>query len=143
MATKPQLTEKQESFALAYILNGRNASQAYRDVYDLKEDIKDTTVWRRAHEVLHNSKVQARVEVLQLQQYHGDVMTIEERKLLLTKWSREGDGKAVEMLNKMEGVYVEKREISSTSEIRYIAHLPVEDDAETVVFKQVESITSE
>ncbi len=109
--TKPILTEKQAAFAFEYIANGRNASDAYRTVYNLKPDIKPETVWRDAHKILHNHKVIARVGELQQEQYHGDVMGIEERKLMLTSLARLGDIKSIDLLNKMECVYVEKQEV--------------------------------
>ncbi len=111
---KPLLTEKQEAFAYEYITNGRNASQAYRDVYNLKEDIKPETVWRDAHKILHNPKVLTRVGELQQEAYDGDVMSINERKLLLTSLSRAGDIKALDLLNKMEAVYTEKIDVRVT-----------------------------
>jgi len=113
-AAKRQPTAKQEAFAFEYIMNGRNASDAYRKVYDVSKDIKPETVWRDAHTILHTPKVLARIGVLQKEQYHGDIMTIEERKLMLTALARTGDIKSVDLLNKMESVYVEKQEITVT-----------------------------
>ncbi len=109
--TKPILTHKQASFAFEYITNGRNASAAYRTVYNLKIDIKPETVWRDAHKILHNPKVLTRVGQLQQEQYHGDVMGVEERKLMLTDLARAGDIKSIDLLNKMENVYIEKVEV--------------------------------
>lgn len=119
-----KLTPKQEAFALAYIMNGRVASKAYVEVYDVGEDTLPTTIWRNAHAVLKNAKVTARVNELQMQKYNGDIMSIEERKLLLTSLTREGDIKSLDMLNKMEGVYIEKHEIEIGGKITYTANFP-------------------
>ena len=37
-----------------------NASKAYRDVYNVATETKDTTVWRKANELIVNGKVAAR-----------------------------------------------------------------------------------
>ncbi len=121
--TKPILTHKQASFAFEYITNGRNASEAYRTVYNLKTGIKPETVWRDAHKVLHNPKVITRVGQLQQEQYHGDVMGIEERKLMLTDLARAGDIKSIDLLNKMENVYIEKHIISTDFETSTLQQL--------------------
>lgn len=60
---KGDLTPKQEAFCRAYIETG-NASEAYRRAYDVGENTKDATVWRKAKELIDNGKVTARVETL-------------------------------------------------------------------------------
>ena len=62
MANK--LTNKQENFCQAYIETG-NASEAYRQAYDVGEKTKEQTVWRKAKELMDNGKVTARIEALQ------------------------------------------------------------------------------
>ncbi|MEM1189915.1 MAG: terminase small subunit [Pseudomonadota bacterium] len=57
------LTLKQELFARAIIQCKGNHSEAYRLAYDTSRS-KPETVWRSAHEVAHNPKVQARVQEL-------------------------------------------------------------------------------
>jgi len=115
-----KLTEKQELFAIEYVLNGGIAAEAYRKVYDSKTD-SDSSIYVQAHDVLHNSKVALRIHELQMQEYSPHILTIEERKKLLTKWAKEGDGKSIDMLNKMEGIYTEKLEVRATQEVHYYA----------------------
>jgi len=115
-----KLTEKQELFAIEYVLNGGTAAEAYRKVYDSKTD-SDSSIYVQAHDVLHNSKVALRIHELQMQEYSPHILTIEERKKLLTKWAKEGDGKSIDMLNKMEGIYTEKLEVRATQEVHYYA----------------------
>ncbi len=122
-----KLTEKQENFALEYVLNGGNATAAYRKCYDVGENTLDTTVWRNAHDAVANVKVSARIDEFRKQKYSSKVMSIEERKVKLTEWIEGGDSKALDMLNKMDGVYVEKQEITATQEVHYYA--PKKDDA--------------
>ena len=46
-------------------------------------------------------------------------MSIEERKKLLATIARGGDIKAIDILNKMDGAYVEKLEIKEDLEITF------------------------
>ncbi len=117
-----KLTEKQENFALEYVLNGGNASGAYRKAYDVGEDTLEATVWNNAHEVMKNPKVSARIDARRKQKYSRKVMSIEERRIKLTEWIEEGNSKALDMLNKMDGVYVEKQEINHSGSV--VSYLP-------------------
>ena len=103
---KPQtLTEKQENFAIEYVMNGRNASAAYREVYDVKEDAKPAGVWVAASNLLNSDKVSVRVHQLLMRDIGSKVMTIDERKELLSKQAQQGCTKSMDMLNKMDGSY--------------------------------------
>ncbi len=73
------LTEKQENFAVEYIRNGRDATAAYREVYD-SETTSQNSLWVQAHDVLHNSKVALRVKELRMAKFSKHIITIEERK---------------------------------------------------------------
>jgi len=108
---KQLLTAKQEMFAVTYVLNGGDATNAYKEVYDVAEDTKINSIYVNAHKVLHNNKVSLRVHELQMMEYSTHILTIEERKRLLSKWAKKGDGKSIDMLNRMEGVYIEKMQV--------------------------------
>ena len=56
------LTIKQENFCLAYFKTG-NASEAYREAYDVSK-MKPETINRRAHDLVYNGKIKARIEDL-------------------------------------------------------------------------------
>ena len=99
-----KLTDKQEAFAVEFIMNGRNATAAYRKIYDTKTD-KDCVVWVAAHKVLHNNKVSIRVKELSMVEHSEHILTIQERKRLLSTYSLQGDIKSIDLLNKMEDVY--------------------------------------
>lgn len=57
-----KLTAKQDAFALKYV-DCRDASESYRHAYD-SEGMKPATIHRKAHDVLNNGKVSARIESL-------------------------------------------------------------------------------
>ena len=103
------LTDKQEGFAVSFVMNGGNASAAYRENYNA-ESMKDNCIWVEAHNVRHNTKVSERIHKLRLKTMTSKILTLEERKKLLSERALDGDNKALDMLNKMEGVYVEKVE---------------------------------
>ncbi len=106
-----KLTEKQENFALEYVLNGGNATAAYRKCYDVGENTLETTIWKNAHLALNIAKVSVRIDEFRKQKYSSKVMSVEERKVKLSEWIEGGDSKALDMLNKMEGIYIEKKQL--------------------------------
>ena len=55
------LTVKQEAFCVAMLRGSASASAAYREAYDTS-NMKPSSVHRRAHDVLTNVKVQARLD---------------------------------------------------------------------------------
>lgn len=55
------LTPKQEAFALEYIRNGKNASDAYRHAYNT-ENMKEEVVWNEASQLLKHHEVSIRIE---------------------------------------------------------------------------------
>lgn len=57
------LTAKQEKFA-QLVADGCTQAEAYRQAYDVGEDTKPETIWRKACEVMQNGKVSARVKEL-------------------------------------------------------------------------------
>jgi len=128
VSMKAKLTDKQENFAIEYTMNGGNATAAYKKHYNVGEDTLDTTNWRNAHKLLKNSKVEARLFELRQERYSGKIMSIEERKVKLAEmFSRADDLKALEILNKMEGVYIEKQEVVIKEADK--CYLPMKDDS--------------
>lgn len=57
------LTQKQEDFARWYV-EYRNATTAYRQVYDVAPTTKPASVYRQAHALLHHPDVAARIKEL-------------------------------------------------------------------------------
>jgi phage terminase small subunit len=72
----PDLTIKQERFCQAYIENGGNASEAYRTSYDAS-NMKPESIHRKAHEVMENGKVTARLEELRQMHVERHCVTVD------------------------------------------------------------------
>ena len=115
-----KLTDKQENFAIAYTLNGGNASKAYRENYDVKDGTLEGTIWTAACLLLQTAKVSQRIDELRKQRFSTKILTIDERKQILSELSLDGDTKALDLLNKMEGVYIDKVEHSGMTVQRII-----------------------
>lgn len=128
-----KLTDKQEAFAIEYTLNNGNASAAYRKCYDSKTD-SDGSIWVQAHNVLQNSNVAIRLDELRKQKFSTKILSIEERKKILSELSVDGDTKALDILNKMEGLYIEKKQL----ELSGPGGKPIETKW-TIEFKEAEN----
>jgi len=114
------LTAKQEAFCLAYVETG-NASEAYRMAYEVGENTKPETIWRRSSELTTSGKVAARVAELKAMATERLMVTLES----LTAELDEARKLAKEVANpaamtgatmgkaKLHGLLVEKQEIKS------------------------------
>ncbi len=133
------LTAKQEKFALN-IFNGINQAEAYRDAYP-NQRMSDKTIWESASRLMKNPKVVARIEELRADAAKGSILTARERLEYLSrvitgeereKVARFVDGEtvevelpisiknklnAVDLMNKMQGEYVQKVEADVKSEV--------------------------
>lgn len=56
-----ELTEKQQSFVLAYLETG-NAAESYRRSYDVDENARDSWIYVEAAQLLDNPKIALRLE---------------------------------------------------------------------------------
>ena len=114
------LTPKQEAFALAYVETG-NQSEAYRMAYDVGENTKPETVWKRASELMADGAVAGRVSELKAPAAERLMVTVES----LTRELDEARVLAKEVANpaamtgatmgkaKLHGLLVEKQEVRS------------------------------
>ena len=116
---------------------GLSQRKAYREAFESSRDWKDNTVDSRASELYRLQEVRDRVQELKAQAASEAVMTIIERKEWLTNLivnssdSTKNKLHAVDLLNKMDGAYIEKVEMSgkvnnpfaglSTEELKRIA----------------------
>lgn len=115
------LTANQENF-VKNIMEGMNQADAYRAAYP-KQNMADKTVWEAASRLMANSKVQARLAELRNELIKPSIMTAQQR----LEWlSRLIDGesedtnaklKAIDIMNKMQGEYVQKVEANVTNEV--------------------------
>lgn len=121
------LTLKQEKFCLEYMKDG-NASRAYREAYNA-ENMKEATINNNSYKLLQKNDIATRINKLKDEMKSKAILSIEERKELLTKiaknvsFDKEGNETytdargAIDLLNKMDGVYIQKNqtEISTPS----------------------------
>jgi len=120
-----KLTGKQEAFAQAYVLNGGNASQAYRDSYS-SSGMAKSTLYNEASRTLAIPEVSHRVEELRLPIREEAIASIEKRKVWLTNlidddYARNTDKlRAVDLLNQMEGVYITKVEAKAVQVVELV-----------------------
>lgn len=108
------LTAKQEQF-VKNIIDGMSQADAYRSAYP-NQKMTDKTVWESASKLMKNPKVTARLEELREQMITPSVMSAQERLEWLTNLiNNEEEGtneklKAIDIMNKMTGEYVQKIE---------------------------------
>ena len=115
------LTPKQEKF-VQEIIKGKSQADAYRSAYSCKK-MADKTVWENASRLMADSKVIARVQELRKELTKSTIMTAQERLEWLTqiiKNTEEGTTdrlRAVDLMNKMQGEYVQKVEANVNTDI--------------------------
>ena len=105
----------QEKFCVEFVRCG-NATEAYKAAgYKAKTDKAASTVAAR---LLGNVGIQQRIEELRREMDSRKIMDAAERRELLTQFARDEEtGKtdrlrAVDLLNKMDGVYINKTQVS-------------------------------
>lgn len=104
---------KHEAYAQG-LAAGMSQKDAYKAAYPRAETWKDQTIYNRSSELARRPEVVERVQELQRESTSAAVMTIAQRKEWLTGLILDGDEatpnrlKAVDLLNKMDGAYVEQ-----------------------------------
>jgi len=124
-----KLTPKQEAFAIAYVLNGGNATGAYRKSYSW-QGMSDNALGVEACRTLE----------LRQPMIQEAVASIEERKKLLSEAVRKGLGngkmtpkdglRAVDLLNQMDGLYVTRTESKNAVIVKLVIE---EENPEDVI----------
>lgn len=121
------LTKNQEQFA-QNIINGMNQTDAYRSAYPTQRG-SDKTIWANASRLMKNSKVIARIEELRDKVATPAIMSAQKRLEWLTGTiAREevsvGDKlRAIDIMNKMQGEYVQKVEAAVESMVNITVEL--------------------
>ena len=106
------LTPKQEVFARK-IVEGMTQADAYRSAFSCNK-MTDKTVWEKASRLMADGKVQARVKELRDKINDEAIMSAQKRLEWLTKVIQDdgestGDKlKAIDLMNKMQGEYIQK-----------------------------------
>lgn len=107
------LTPKQEKFAQAIALEGMNKADAYRSAYDTSR-MGDDTIYVKACNLAAQDKIAVRIAELRQQAMTPKVMSAQKRREKLTELAEHEDPnvsmKAIDLLNKMDGEYVQKVE---------------------------------
>lgn len=113
------LTAKQEKF-VKNIIDGMSQADAYRNSYDASR-MTDKSVWEKASALMNNVKVTARLTELREQIANESIMSAKKRAERLTEFANDGDSnvamKAIDLLNKMTGEYVQKVEAEVTNAV--------------------------
>ena len=127
--TQKKLTIKQDNFCLEYIKSG-NAAESYKQCYNT-ENMKPESIYRKATELMANGTITARIEELRSKVVSKAIITLEQRKELLSRfaWEEESDKamKAIDLLNKMEAIYTIKQDITTNGSITIAIPEPKED----------------
>lgn len=126
------LTAKQEKFVQG-IIEGKSQAEAYRSAYSTK-NMTDKTIWEAASRLMQDCKVSARVTELRNQMMAASIMSAKGRLEWLTNLinnAEEGTNeklKAIDIMNKMQGEYVQKVEADVKSEVTI--NIELSDDEE-------------
>lgn len=139
------LTEKQEQF-VKNIIDGMSQADAYRNAYP-NQRMTDKTIWEKASRLMADNKVRARLKELRDQLAKPTIMSAQERLEYLTrvitgeekeKVAQVVDGKVVEIdapsalktklnaidiMNKMQGEYVQRVEADVNNDITITVEL--------------------
>ena len=115
------LTPKQEKFCQG-IVDGKSQVEAYKDAYNTAK-MADKTVYETASRLMRDRNISARIEELRGKIEDSMIMSAKERARWLTDAinqlgvSMPDKLKALDILNKMTGEYVQKVEASVAQEI--------------------------
>ena len=106
------LTPKQEVF-VQKIIEGCSQADAYRAAYSCK-NMTDKSIWETASKLAADHKVRSRLEELREQITAKTIMTAQKRLEWLTEQISSNDVdinaklKAIDIMNKMQGEYIQK-----------------------------------
>lgn len=123
------LTPKQEQFCKNIVLNGMNYSEAYKDAYDASR-MTDKSVNERASRLKDEVKIKSRIQELRAEIDSPKIMTVNKRAEKLTSLAESDDPnvamKAIDLLNKMTGEYVQK--VSAEVDTTYTINIELSDE---------------
>jgi phage terminase small subunit len=123
------LTPKQELFAKNIVLEGMNYSDAYRSAYNT-ENMSDKTVTEKASRLKDKDNIRARIEKLRAEIDSPKIMSAISRKEKLSELAESDDPnvamKAIDLLNKMDGEYIQK--VVADVDTTYTINIELTDD---------------
>ena len=121
------LKDGQVRFSEEYLKNGNNATKADMAA---RPNVKANTAAVASNKLLKNEKIQEKMQEIKAEISRRNHMDIEERYKILTQIARTGEDKdrikAIESINKMEGIAEEKQEININNNIPNFSDFSVE-----------------
>lgn len=122
---------KQEKFVQC-LITGMSQRKAYREAFSQSAKWKDNTVDVKASQLFATDKIQIRYTELQEEAQDAAIMTRKERMVALSDIAKNADKesdmiKAIDTLNKMDGDYTSKLELSGSVKTNPFADLSVEE----------------
>lgn len=115
------LTPKQEKFVQC-IIEGMSQADAYRSAYSAK-NMSDNSIYVNASKLMADTKVAQRVQELRDQLAKPTIMSAQERLEWLTELIKSDEEvtpdklKAIDIMNRMQGEYVQKIEADVKNDI--------------------------
>ena len=123
------LTPKQEKFVKNIVLEGMNYSEAYKNSYNTK-GMSDKTVNEKASRLKDQDNIRARIKELSAEIDSPKIMTVTKRAEKLSDLAESEDPniamKAIDLLNKMTGEYVQK--VVADVDTSYNINIELSDD---------------
>lgn len=126
------LTAKQEKFVQG-IIEGKSQAEAYRSAYSTK-NMTDNAIYIEASLLMDNPKVSLRLNELRNQMMKSSIMSAQKRLEWLSERIDDEDVdinaklKAIDIMNKMQGEYVQKVEADVKSELTINIELSDDDE---------------
>lgn len=115
-----KLTAKQESFAKGIALDGMSYVDAYRNSYSTK-NMSDDAIYVEASNLANSPKIALRIKELAKEADSPKIMNATNRKEKLSEMAESDDPyvamKAIDLLNKMDGEYVQKVQAEVSTEV--------------------------
>lgn len=106
-----KLSQKQENFAKSIALDGMNYADAYRANYSVK-NMSDEAIYVEASRLANSPNISLRIKELGKEADSPKVMNAKRRREKLTELADSADPnvamKAIDLLNKMDGEYIQK-----------------------------------
>ena len=123
------LTPKQEKFVKSIVLDGMNYSDAYRNSYNT-QGMSDKTINEKACRLKDQDNIRARIKELSAEIDSPKIMNVTQRAERLSNFAEHEDPnvamKAIDLLNKMTGEYVQK--VVADVDTSYTINIELSDD---------------
>lgn len=129
------LTPKQEAFCKAIVYDGMSYSDAYRTAYNA-EKMTDKSINEKASRLKDEVKISARIKELRVEMDSPRILSAQKRLEWLSQLIESEEEtttdklRAVDLMNKMQGEYVQK--VVADVDTTYTINIELEGDDEEV-----------